>query len=57
MQLQRAYKMRKGRMQVRFLEEGKDWRLRGFLYAGNLVLCGEMKVGLIMKMRLFVEVC
>ena len=34
-------KMGMGRSLVRFLEEGREWRLLGLLYAGNLVLCGE----------------
>ena len=31
------------RMGVRFLEEGREWRLLGRLYAVNLVLCGELE--------------
>ena len=30
-------------MGVRFLEEGRGWRLPGCLYADYLVLCGELK--------------
>ena len=26
---------------VRFLEESREWRLPGLLYADDLVLCGE----------------
>ena len=30
-----------GRRGVIFQEEGREWRLPGFLYADDLVLCGE----------------
>ena len=30
-----------GRMGVKFLEEGREYRLAGLLYADDLVLCGE----------------
>ena len=26
---------------MRFLEDGREWKLLGLLYADNLVLCGE----------------
>ena len=29
------------RRRIRFQEEGRDWRLPSFLYADDLVLCGE----------------
>ena len=32
-----------GRRGVSFLEDGKEWRLPGLLYANDLVLCGESK--------------
>ena len=32
-----------GRIEVRYLEEGKEWRLHGLLYADDLVLCGELE--------------
>ena len=32
-----------GRMGLRFLEERREWRLLGLLYADDLVLCGESK--------------
>ena len=28
---------------MRFQEEGREWRLPVFLYANDLVLCGESK--------------
>ena len=34
-------KMRMRRMVVRFLEEGREWRLPDLLYANDLVLSGE----------------
>ena len=30
-----------GRMGVRFMKEERKWRLLGFLYADDLVLCGK----------------
>ena len=30
-----------GKMGVRFLEAGREWRLPGFLHSDGLVLCGE----------------
>ena len=33
--------MEMGRRGVRFLEEWREWRLPGFLYADDLVLCWE----------------
>ena len=37
----KAAKMEMGRRRVRFLEDRREWRLPGFLYADDLVLCGE----------------
>ena len=34
-------KMGMERRGVRFLEDGRDWRLPGLLYADDLVLCGD----------------
>ena len=34
-------KMGKGRRGVRFVEEGREWRLPGILYADDLVLFGD----------------
>ena len=36
-------KMGIGRMEVRFSEEGREWRLPTLLYSNDLVLCGESK--------------
>ena len=29
--------------EVRFLEDGRKWRLPGLLYTDDLVLCGELE--------------
>ena len=34
-------KMGMGRREVRFMEEGKDWRLPDLLYTDDLSLCVE----------------
>ena len=49
--------MRMGRMGVRFLEDGREWKLPGFLYADDLVLCGELEEELRVIVGLFIEVC
>ena len=36
-------KMGMGRKGVRFLEEGRKWRLPDLFYADYLVLCGELE--------------
>ena len=36
-------RMRIGKRGVIFMEEGREWRLSGFLYADDLVLCGESR--------------
>ena len=35
----------------------EEWRLPGLLYAGDLVLCGELEEDLRKMVGLFVEVC
>ena len=42
---------------VSFLEDGKEWRLPGPLYADNLVICGESKEDLRAMVEQFAEVC
>ena len=32
-----------GRMGVRFLKEGREWRSPGVLYADDLILCGKLE--------------
>ena len=34
-------KMGMGRKGVRFLEDGREWRLPGLLYTDDFLLCGE----------------
>ena len=36
-----GFSMGMGWMGVRFLEEGREWRVPGLFYADDLVLCGE----------------
>ena len=42
---------------VRFLEDGREWRLPGILYVHNLVLCGESEEDLMAMVRRFAELC
>ena len=42
---------------VRFLEDGKEWRLPCLLYAGDLILCGESEEDLRATVGWFTEVC
>ena len=41
----------------RFMEEGREWRLPGLLYADNLVMYGDWKEDLKVMVDHFVEVC
>ena len=43
--MMKEVKMGMERSRVRFQEEGRQWRLPGFLYADDLVLCGEFGRG------------
>ena len=45
-----------GRRGVKFLEEGREWRLSGLLHADDLVMCGELKEDLRAMSGWFVEV-
>ena len=38
-------------------KEGREWRLPDFMYADDLVLCGELKEDLRVIVGHFVEVC
>ena len=40
-EVMKEVKMGMGRRGVSFLEDGREWRLPDFLYADDLVLCGE----------------
>ena len=46
-----------GRRGVRFLDDGREWRLPGFLYARNLVLCIEFEEDLREMVEWFDDVC
>ena len=46
-----------GRKGVSFQEEGREKRLPGFLYADDLVLCGESEEDLRAIVARFIEVC
>ena len=52
-----AVKMRIGRKEMRFQEEGREWRLLGLLYADDLVLCGESEEDLRAMVGHFVKEC
>ena len=39
------------------MEEGREWRLPGHLYANDLVLCGEPEKDLRVMVGRFVEIC
>ena len=45
-----------GRRGVGFMEDGREWRLPGLLYADDLVLCGESEEDLRVMVERFVEV-
>ena len=46
-----------GRKGVRCMEEGKEGRLPGLLYADDLVLCGESEEDVRAMVERFVEMC
>ena len=46
-----------GRRGARFLEEGREWRLTGLLYADDFVLCGELEEELRVMVERYAEVC
>ena len=50
-------KIRMGRRRVSFLEDGREWRLPGLLYADDLFLCGELEEELRVMVERFAEVC
>ena len=49
-------KMGMGRRGVSFLEDGRKWRLPGFFYTNDLVLCGKLEEDLRMMVGQFAEV-
>ena len=50
-------KMGMGRRGVSFMENGKEWRLPGLLYADDLVLCRQSEEDLKVIVGRFAEVC
>ena len=50
-------KMRMGRTRVRLSEEGREWRVTGFLYADDLALYGQLEQDLRVVIRCFIEEC
>ena len=42
---------------MRFLEEGREWRLPGLLYAGDSVLGGDLEEVLRVMVKRFAEMC
>ena len=50
-------KVEMGRMGVRFLEEGREWRWPGLFYADDLGLCGESVEHLKVVEERFAELC
>ena len=50
-------KMGMGRRGVSFLEDGKEWRLSGLLYADDLVLGVESEENLRVMVGQFAELC
>ena len=56
-EVMKEVKMRMGRRRVSFLEDEREWRLPGLLYADDLVLCGELEENLRVMVGKFAEVC
>ena len=50
-------KMGMGKMRVRFSEEGREWKLLGFLFVDDLYLCGETEKDLKVIVGCSVDVC
>ena len=46
-----------GRKGMRLVEDGREWRLPGLLYAEDLVLCGDSEENLRVMVGWFAEVC
>ena len=46
-----------GRMGVRFMEGGREWRFPGLLYVDDLILYGESEEDLRAMVGRFAEVC
>ena len=50
-------KMGLGRREASFMEDSREWRLTGLLYADDLVLCGVSEEDLRVMVGWFAEVC
>ena len=50
-------KMGMGCREVRFMEDGSEWRLTELLYVYDLVLCGYLEEDLMVMVGWFAEVC
>ena len=46
-----------GKRGVKFLEEGREWRVPVLLYADDMVLCGESEQALMVMVGRCIEVC
>ena len=46
-----------GKRGMRFLKDGREWKLPGLLYADDYVLYGELEEDLRAIVRWFTEVC
>ena len=57
MDVVREVKMGMGRRGVSVLEDEREWRLLGLLYADDLILCGESEEKLRVVVGRFAEVC
>ena len=55
--VRKKVKMGMRRMGVRFLEDGREWKLHGLLYGDDLVLCGESEENLRAMVGRYAEVC
>ena len=49
--------MKMGMRGLRFLEERREWKLPGLLYADDLVMCGKLEEDLKAMVGSYVEVC
>ena len=50
-------KMEMGMREVRFLEDCREWRLHGFLYVDDLILCAKSEEELRVMVGRFANVC
>ena len=55
--MMKEVKIGMGRMEMLFLEKGRECRLPGLLYVDDLILCGKSEQDLEVMVEHFVEVC